>query len=300
MVLSVHGKSDHSGATPMGHENRADGLVETARFLLGALEDEPTDSALEITAIDVADQAINKVPGVTTALLRISGGNVLAVAEQLASLEARRSQHNAALASPGFRFPEEPITLMEIERPDTAEFFAKAEVQARQKAALSLIVDVNEAATAHAGDKVVGTVGTYTMSPNGTISLGVDIRGIDKSLRNGVIEEIQAKAAEVEGKDGARFGERLAGSTDPVALDPGLVTRTKELIDSYAIGSSTVMYSAAGHDAQNAAMAGIPTVMIFCQSNAGGIAHHPDAYTNPHNLEQGVRALAALTMDLAA
>ena len=54
-----------------------------------------------------------------------------------------------------------------------------------------------------------------------------------------------------------------------------------------------------GHEAQNAAKAGHPTVMIFCQSNAGGIAHHPDAYTHPENLEKGVRALAALTMRLA-
>ena len=94
------------------------------------------------------------------------------------------------------------------------------------------------------------------------------------------------------------FGEPLAGSGDPVVLDSSLVGMAKSTIDEFSLGSSTVMFSAAGHDAQNAAKAGIPTVMIFTQSNNGGIAHHPDAYTDPQNLQQGVRALTALMLKL--
>jgi len=77
-----------------------------------------------------------------------------------------------------------------------------------------------------------------------------------------------------------------------------LVTQAEHAIERYGIGKSAIVYSPAGHDTQNAAREGIPSVMIFCQSH-DGIAHNPDAYTSPKNLAQGARALAAVVMDLA-
>ncbi|HYH36235.1 MAG TPA: M20/M25/M40 family metallo-hydrolase, partial [Candidatus Saccharimonadales bacterium] len=68
--------------------------------------------------------------------------------------------------------------------------------------------------------------------------------------------------------------------------------------ERFGIGSSQQMFSAAGHDTQNAARAGIPSVMIFCQSR-DGIAHNPEAFTSPDNIRKGVQAQAALLLRLA-
>ena len=70
-------------------------------------------------------------------------------------------------------------------------------------------------------------------------------------------------------------------------------------IVQHHIGRCVRMFSSAGHDAMNAAQAGIDTAMIFIPSGNGGAAHTPDEYTPPDDLERGARALAALTYKLA-
>ena len=59
------------------------------------------------------------------------------------------------------------------------------------------------------------------------------------------------------------------------------------------------LYSAAGHDTQNVAAIGIPSVMIFIPSRNGGISHDPTEYSTPEDLENGAKVLAAIVYRLA-
>ena len=73
----------------------------------------------------------------------------------------------------------------------------------------------------------------------------------------------------------------------------------EEIIKKNGIGSVVRTNSPAGHDAQNFARAGHPTVMLFIPSRNGGIAHTPEEYSTPKDLENGARALASLVYNLA-
>ena len=276
----------------MGESTRADGLAETAKFLLSLLDE--TDARLDIGDVNIEDGAINKIPGVVNTDLRIVGDSAEAIKAELAAIRQKVAERNQFLGELSLRFGENPITVEEVE--EVGRFFGD-QITPRQIAALRLIVDVQEVATAHGDDGTVGTVGTYTTDSDGTLILGLDVRGIYKEPRDKVVEIVR-RNADAYGKDIVNFGDMVPGSGDPVILDQELVKTVKLLIDKYKIGTYKVMTSGAGHDAQNAMREGYRTIMIFCQSNAGGVAHNPDAYTEPENLERGARALAALTIDL--
>jgi acetylornithine deacetylase/succinyl-diaminopimelate desuccinylase-like protein len=301
LQLTVQGQADHSGTTPMGAGTRADGLVETAEYLrpliLAQLEKEK--ERITIGEIVIEDGAINKIPGTTTTLLRLNGRGPAEIDKVLDILKVRLVEQNKKYDGPDTRFGAQPLSLEEIKQPE-AVFFGQQEMLRRQAVALGLVSLVNKAATSYAHEKVVGTVGTYTTTDEGIIKLGLDIRGIERQSRNAVVARIKAQAARYTGVlASTMLGEPLSGSGDPVELDKSLVNSARDAVEDFGIGSSDIMFSAAGHDAQNAARVGIPAVMLFCQSGHEGIAHHPDAYTNPANLRKGVGALAALSMRLA-
>jgi acetylornithine deacetylase/succinyl-diaminopimelate desuccinylase-like protein len=301
LQLTVRGQADHSGTTPMGAGTRADGLVETAEYLRPFISTQLGKEKERITIgeITVEDGAINKIPGITTTLLRLNGHSPAEIEKVLDILKARLADQNKKYDSPDTRFGAQPLSLEEIKQPE-AVFFGQQEMLRRQAVALGLVSLVNKTAASHAHEKVVGTVGTYATTNEGIIKLGLDIRGIERQSRNVVVARIKAQSARYTAVlMSTMLGEPLSGSGDPVELDKGLVDSAKAAVEDFGIGSSDIMFSAAGHDAQNAARVGIPAVMLFCQSGHEGIAHHPDAYTNPENLRKGVGALAALSMRLA-
>lgn len=299
LQLKVEGKADHSGATPMGIENRADGLVDTAYFLLPILEQQMQAEKYPISVggIFIEGQAINKIPGITRTLLGVTGGRKK-VEDLIGQLHQKvQDANNNPFLSP--RYSPKPFSLEEINTQEGIQFFKLKKIISRQIAALSLITAVNRIATSNAHENVVGTVGTYTTTPEGKIILGLDVRGIKKPSRDQVVWDIINEGRLWQGV-GINFGERLPGSGDPVTLDPDLVQTAKETILELGIGSVQIMHSGAGHDIQNAARANIRTAMIFCQSNNGGISHNPNAHTNLANLEKGVKAEAALVLKLAS
>jgi hypothetical protein len=282
----------------MGVERRADGLLETAGYLRSALQQMAT-RGLAIGDISVADQAINKIPGVTRTSLRVASEDKRAVATTLrmmSTILAKRNQQHAASAS---HFDSTPLAIQEVALDPEAAFFPPEQILLRQMAALALTQTVNEAAMKRAHQKVVATVGTYQTTTDGMIELGLDVRGIDKPSRDATLRQIKRRAKLLHPLAQISFGKALPGSGDPVVLDEYLVETATRAIGKYKIGSSVVMFSAAGHDVQNAVRAGTRGVMLFVPSRNGGLAHRPEAYSSPADLENGVKALAALTMELA-
>lgn len=303
--LMVHGQQNHSGATPMGVTSRADGLVETARLLDGLLENQGDDPVLSVGDIEVADSAMNKVPGLTSTSLRLAADSERAVEEAYYQLRQALESRATFLRSVSTPFPDKPFELKEINESAAGTFFQASEMRRRQRAAFALISSVDKAAVARAADNVVGTVASFVTRQDGTISLEVDIRGIELDSRDRTVAHIRRLIrydAGIPGADcrsGVNLGDPLPGSGEPpVALDERLVDDTLDTIGYFGIGRAQRMFSAAGHDTQNVARAGIPSVMIFAQSK-GGIAHNPDAYTSPDNIRLAAQAQAAMMIRLA-
>jgi acetylornithine deacetylase/succinyl-diaminopimelate desuccinylase-like protein len=295
--FTAQGRADHSGATPMTPGARADGLLATSDFITTVFKSREFKDKLAVADIDIDGQAINKVPGISRTLFRVSGETPEAINEILNALAEKATTYNEATPeSNGNHF-----ALEETEKPEGRPFFDQQEVINRQLSALVFVRAVNAMVCDPRlmQENVVGTVGTFKTDENGVINLGLDIRGTDAQSRDEVIKRLMDTFDLLQVFSSIDFGETLAGSGDPVKLDDDLAQTANDTIGKYELGPATTMFSAAGHDAQNAARADIPTVMLFVPSR-DGIAHNPDAYTAPAHLEKGVKALTALVIELAS
>jgi N-carbamoyl-L-amino-acid hydrolase len=57
--------------------------------------------------------------------------------------------------------------------------------------------------------------------------------------------------------------------------------------------------SGAGHDATIMAMAGVPSAMLFFRSDAGGVSHAPEEWTEADAIVWGLQALELALRELA-
>lgn len=291
--LQVHGEANHSGATPMGDKHRADGLVATAN-LLRELDAQFDD--LHIGEIDIEGEAMNKVPGVVTTKLLLGADTKRERRELAERLNAALANYQSRLPE---RFSEDAIQLEAISREQAGTFFETERMQQRQQAAFATILAANRAAHTEAHQNTVATVGTFKTDDTGVITLKLDARGINTQSRTNVVRAIKQQAdLYAAGSLPINFGAPLSGSGEPINMSPALVEAAERVIERYGIGSYVRMFSAAGHDAQNMARAGAPSVMLFVPSH-NGIAHRPDAYTSPEDIARGTYALGALALELA-
>lgn len=284
--LVAQGRADHSGATPMAPGSRSDGLLATSELLLDIFKSGKLKDHLAVGNVDINGQAINKIPGITKTLLRISAENE----EEIDNILDKLSEQIEKV---------EILSLQEAKDPEDKLFFDQEAMINRQLGALIFVKAVNTMVSdpSLSKENIVGTVGTYDIDEKGVITLGLDIRGTNKDSRDEVIGRLMTMFEMLQPYSSVDFGKPLAGSGDPAKLSDTLAEKAMEVISKYEIGKATRMFSAAGHDAQNAARAGIPTVMLFAPSR-DGIAHNPDAYTSPDHLQKSARALAALAMEL--
>lgn len=291
--LNVAGEANHSGATPMGDEHRADGLVATARLLreLGIQLD-----GLCIGDIAVEGGSINKIPGHVATKLLITTSNEDARHVAKERLQAAIDHYQARLPE---GFDRDAIKLKDSTAEKAGNFFEPEAIRDRQATALATIIATQEAGLAESSHNTVATVGTYKTDQNGVITLELDVRGTNVASRSKAMRYIQERAAlYVDGRNPVDFGNALPGSGEPVNMNPGLVRTAESVIKRYNIGSSRRMFSAAGHDIQNAVRGRAPGVLLFIPSK-DGIAHRPDAYTSPEDIARGTYALGALALELA-
>lgn len=306
--IDVQGKGGHSGSTPMGREYRADALIPAADILITAsylqrrLEEGGVRGKISIGPVFVEDQALNKVPGYSRMLLRISGERNIDIHYLRQGLRQYLDKRKGAYLKLPTRFGQNSLALTEVSQEDVADTaFFPPEILLHHELAGRIIYKVNRLAEKGRQDNVVGTVGTYDFTRDGKIFLGIDIRGIYLDTRDQVINQMRKDIKRHAGLLGVEYNLRqLAGSSDPVQMDRSLVGLSEQAIKENSLGSYEVTFSPAGHDAQNAARAGFPTVMIFIPSRNGGVSHHPDEYSTPRDLERGARAQAALAIALAS
>jgi ureidoglycolate amidohydrolase len=148
----------------------------------------------------------------------------------------------------------------------------------------------------------VGTVGALRVRPGainvvpGEVELDVDVRDSDLAARTQVVEAAVAAAREVAARRGLELGFATIVDDVPVACDQRVVEAAADA--ARELGFTTRrMISGAYHDAMIMG-ARVPIGMIFVPS-AGGISHHPDEFTDPADLERGVRVLAGTLARLA-
>lgn len=295
LTLTVNGKTGHSGATPMGSRYRTDGLVLSAELIteIHSLNTQlaqqlGTKPPIVIGNLNIEGQAMNKIPGKVTIPVCITGNNSAQVEKQLLELLARQQTKLAK------QYRNKSIIAVTTEQQKQGTFYDPQVMQERQLKTMQAIKDVNRIANLCTRSKCVGTVTTYATT-NGVITVGIDLRGINEISRRRMIAKIKR---EILATADLKFSDPLPGSGSPEVMDRQLVAQTQQVVQKLGLPFIKT-FSPAGHDIQNVRRAGIKTVMIQCPSRNGGIAHTPDEYSTPLDLEWGAKSMAALVIELA-
>jgi allantoate deiminase len=165
-------------------------------------------------------------------------------------------------------------------------------------AASEIVLAVERIARAH--PESVGTVGEIAVRPGaknvvpGECVLSLDLRAArdhDRLVRE-VLDEV-ARVASARG---------VAASVDDLArvpvtpLDPKIRDVLKRATKSVGVDAPELV-SGAGHDAQNPALSGVPTGMIFVRSTGG--SHTPREFASIDDAALGAQALANAIKELA-
>ena len=300
LTINIEGKAGHSGATPMGKKSRADGFIVTSDFLtkIRRLQKKYGQSVkISIGDLTIESQAMNKIPGRTSLQIRIGGDSQEIISEVELELMEFTETENKNYTQGHVAFENNPIKINQVNFVNIKTIFFDSEKILRQYAVTGLIVrflNLISNREKYVRAKNVATVSTFNFK-EGQISLGIDIRGIDKGLRDEMISIFLKELS----LDLSLNIKELTGGGDPVAMDLRLVKLAEQTIRENDIGKHIVDFSPAGHDAQNFARAGHPTVMIFIPSRNGGIAHTPEEYSTPEDLQKGAQVLASLVYNLA-
>lgn len=143
-------------------------------------------------------------------------------------------------------------------------------------------------------DPLVATVSTVNLVPNainvipGKVSIGIDIRSVDESLKGSFVKELQSFIQEHAKKVKASISVETTIQENAVLLDEQINRKMISCCQQLGI-SYQKMISGAGHDAMNMAKRW-PTSMVFIPSK-NGISHHPKEYTPLRYLQSGTELL---------
>ena len=161
-------------------------------------------------------------------------------------------------------------------------------------AAAKLILAVNEAAEDEKEHGTVGTVGVVEVEPGsinvvpGSVTLWVDVRGVQNSSIKRTLGNIQAEAENVAVTDRVGVHIEMLTADSPVPLSETLAEQTEGICQE--LGYSFLhMNSGAGHDAMHMAKIA-PTTMVFIPCR-GGISHNPAEYASMEDICHGISVL---------
>ena len=169
--------------------------------------------------------------------------------------------------------------------------------------AAEVILAVERLARESASGTTVGTVGTVAVEPGavnvipGAVTLDIDVRDVVLDAREEVVRAIRAAIDEISARRGLSAELRDMVVDRPAPCDPQIVATVRAVCDE--LGTPYLdMASGAYHDAMVLG-AQVPIGMIFVPSR-DGLSHHPDEYTEPAQLDLGVKVLAGTLAKLAA
>ena len=192
---------------------------------------------------------------------------------------------------------------------------ARVTVHGRQDHAGATIMTAREDALAAAAEMVlavetaaralpdaVGTVGEISVRPGaknvvpGECVFSLDLRARHEATVEQLARDVRAAIRRIGDSRGVRSTVDVLTRVPAVALDAAL--RDLLVRSATAVGvDPPELFSGAGHDAENAQLAGVPTGMLFVRSTGG--SHNPNELATLDDAVQGARALALALRELA-
>lgn len=163
-------------------------------------------------------------------------------------------------------------------------------LQDRRDPMLDLAAAVLAARAAAAAHECVATVGKVRVEPNGVnaipsrVTAWLDARGLDEEGVRAVVESVGSQS------EGLVVEESWTPQT---VFDVSLAHRISAVLDR-----PPLLSTGAGHDAGILATAGLSTAMLFVR-NPTGVSHSPAEFAEREDCLRGVRALTAVTEELA-
>jgi len=168
--------------------------------------------------------------------------------------------------------------------------------------AAELVLAVERLSRESPSGTTVGTVGTAAVTPGavnvipGEVTLDVDVRDVLLEPREQVVSAIEEAIAEIAARRGLQSEVRQMVFDTPAPCDPRIVATVRAACED--LGTPYLeMASGAYHDAMVLGSR-VPIGMIFVPSR-DGLSHHPDEYTEPGQLDLGVKVLAGTLAKLA-
>lgn len=152
------------------------------------------------------------------------------------------------------------------------------------------------------GDPLVCTFGKIEVSPNvvnvvpGKVLLTVDTRHTNKAALVSFTDSMEETMKRIAKEDGLEISIDMWMDEDPVPMDENIVRVIEQSCKEQGLNYK-LMHSGAGHDSQIFAPF-YPTAMLFVPSR-DGISHNPAEFTEPKDLLEGAKAMAAALYELA-
>jgi allantoate deiminase len=146
----------------------------------------------------------------------------------------------------------------------------------------------------------VGTVGEIAVRPGaknvvpGECVFSLDLRAARG--HDGLVDEVLAAVARVASSRGVDASIDELARVPATSLDQKIRAVLKRAATSVGVDAPELV-SGAGHDAQNPALSGVPTGMIFVRSTGG--SHTPREFASPDDAAVGAQALANALRELA-
>ena len=159
-------------------------------------------------------------------------------------------------------------------------------------ASAEMVLALEDAARRRGG--TVATVGEIDAQPGaknvipGRVIFTVDVRSADDGSRRSVLAVLEDARREVEKARGVRVTADVLSDIPAVALDSRMRATLADAVRR--VGAEPVeLVSGAGHDAQNPALAGILTGMLFIRSTNG--SHNPREHATAEDAALATKAL---------
>jgi len=170
-------------------------------------------------------------------------------------------------------------------------------------AASEIILSIEKHCLATGVIDTVATVGTCDVFPGAVnsvpsrVNLQVDIRDIDPTRREGVMQAVRRDVEDIRKRREVRITEALVNADEPATCSPHIVEVIDQVCRDNGITAKR-MVSRAYHDSLFMARIS-PIAMIFIPCRAG-VSHRPDEYAAPADIALGTRVLASTLGKLAS
>lgn len=274
MTLSVKGRADHSGGTPMngvrGGNYRDDALVKSVLLLKQLLL-----NGVVIHDWYVSEGTYNTIPGMV----------VLQVVGQRQIVDQILTTTDLAV---DFGSTDEQFMTG-----DEVEVWGNKQLDGVSNIIYSVENMAEELAMNEENEGIICAGVTGLELLGGKILMKFDLRMVESRVADLFLTKLKEIISELG------FSYQELSAAQPTLFDQDLISQLHAIGNQICEDEVLTLPSMPGHDARNMNRAGIKTGMIFVKCR-DGISHSPEEFVEVKSLEVGARFLAAALMKLAA